>query len=104
MDMDDALTNTVDLGKIGDWGSKGFLSSGSKRKHAFNTAKNALATATDTRIADINQRGLEINRRNTFGQLGNLTAFGGYIGGALDIMQDDKHIDAINNRSLALTK
>lgn len=104
MDMDDAMTNTVDLGKIGDWGSKGFLSSGSKRRNAYNNAQAALGTATNMRIADINQRGIGINQRNTLGQLGRLSAFGGYIGGALDIMQDDKHIDAINNRSLALAR
>ena len=104
MDMDDAMTNTVDLGKIGDWGSKGIFSSGSKRRNAFNNAQAALGTATNMRIADINQRGIGINQRNTLGQLGRLSAFGGYIGGALDIMQDDKHIDAINNRSLALAR
>jgi len=67
MDMDDALTNTVDLGKIGDWGSKGFLSSGSKRRNAFNLAQSANNAGIATRIADINQRGIEINKRNTFG-------------------------------------
>lgn len=99
-DMDDALGANIDLGSLNDWGSKGFLSSGSKRKNAFNQAKNSLMTATNTRIADINQRGIGINQHNTFGHLANLSA----VGGPLDIMQQDKYFDTLNNRSLAIAK
>lgn len=70
----------VDLGSLSDWGNIGFLSSGSKVKGARNNAANALATAGGMRIGNINERGKAINMGNTYGQLGHITALGGYLG------------------------
>jgi hypothetical protein len=107
-DYDVLQHQNVDLGTVDDWGSKGVFSSGSKRQDAFNTAKNAYDTAFRMRKNSITQRGQNINLNNTMLQMQNLSAFGGPLGdsfgGALGIMQQNKFIDAINNRSNALAK
>lgn len=70
----------VDLGKVKDWGSAGFLSSGSKRRKAFYTAQNALEAAMGMRDNNLYQTGMNINKNNIFNQLGTLRAFGGPLG------------------------
>lgn len=76
-DYDVLQHQNVDLGKIDDWGSAGFLSSGSKRKNAFNNAKTAYDTAFRMRKDGLSQRGQNINLNNTMLQMQNLSAFGG---------------------------
>lgn len=70
----------VDLGKVKDWGSAGFLSSGSKRRKAYRTAENALEAAMEMRDNNLYQTGMNINKNNIFNQLGTLRAFGGPLG------------------------
>ena len=70
---------TVDLGDLDNWGDIGFLSSGSNVKGARAKAGRALLAATGMRQQGVNSRGQYINMRNTYNQLGHLTAFGGPI-------------------------
>ena len=80
----DLAGSHIDLGDIDNWGSVGIFGSGRKRERARATAVDALETAKQSALGNLNQQGRNINQTNFANQYSQLMAFVGPITGAID--------------------